>query len=529
MSGSSRGAIGSWPFHPFLLAAHPLFSLLLSNVNRVPLSDIIWPLAVIEAGTLVILLVCRTFSGSWRRAGLYCLLIVVLLLFFQRFDALAIFAFDDGLNTWLLMVLWLAVLLPVSGLIWRAKGNFRGATLALNAATFVFLAVPLSIVGYFNIQALTVRDTAVAAANRPVPELVKPASGDLPDIWYIVLDRYARADVLQSHYDFDNSPFLKSLVDSGFQVLDKSAANYQRTGHSLASTLNLDYLDAVTAVTGEQSTDWIVLYRLLEDFKVWRALKPLGYTFSHFGSWWTPTAFNRHADHNVNWRVTPTFQRFLMAQSLPGRIARSADWQAMDERRIQCERVAQKFEELNKLANEKSAPKFVFAHFLMPHPPFVLTGNGTCLGLEQASARSRRDNYIDQVRYTNDRLLNMIRRVHAGSKGKAIVILQADEGPWPERFAGDEHTLGLDTNPIDWTKLSAIELREKMAIFNAIYLPDGVTTNKPLSSMSPVNTFRFIFRHWFGADLPPLPDENFIYLDDRHVFAFQRVTERLGE
>jgi hypothetical protein len=527
MSTSFRGTFGSWPYHPFLLAAHPLFSLLLGNVNRIPLSDVIWPLAVIEAATLIILLVCRALGGSWRLAGLYCLLIVVFLLFFQRFDAVVKFALGDVMNIWLQTVLWLALLLPVAGLIWRANGNFKAATLALNAATFVFLAVPVSIVGYFNIQALTVRDAAVAAANRPVPELVKPTGAELPDIWYIVLDRYARADVLRSHYDFDNGPFLKTLNDEGFRVLDQSTSNYQRTGHSLASTLNLDYLDTVTAVTGEQSADWVVLYRLLEDFKVWRGLKSLGYTFSHFGSWWTPTAFNRFADHKVNWRVTPTFQRFLWAHSLPGRLAR-ATRQAMDDRKIQCERVAHKFEELNKLADKPSAAKFVFAHFLIPHPPFVLAADGTCLSLEQARARSRRDNYIDQVRYTNDRLLDMIRRIQAQSRGKAIIILQADEGPWPQRIAGDEHTLGLDTNPVDWTELSPAELREKMAIFHALYLPDGVANSLP-PAMSPVNTFRFIFRHWFGADLPPLPDENFIYLDDRHVFTFQRVTEGLRE
>jgi hypothetical protein len=356
-----------------------------------------------------------------------------------------------------------------------------------------------------------------------------------------VLDRYARGDVLRSHYDFDNSAFLTTLRGAGFQVLDQSAANYQRTAHSLASTLNLDYLeaagDAAGDAAGKRSSDWVILYQALEDYKVWRALKPLGYEFSHFGGWWTPTAFNRFADRNVNWKVTPTFQRFLWAHSLPGRLARAAGWRPMDDRRLQCERAKYKFDRLAELAaaeSEKAKPKFVFAHFLMPHPPFVLTADGRCLSLAQARARSRRDNYIDQLRYTNNQLARVVKLIQAQSKGQAIIILQADEGPWPERFAGDEHTLGLDANPVQWTRLSASELREKMAIFNAIYLPDQKTAQgSPASAlpaaMTPVNTFRLIFRRWFGADLPALPDENHIYLDDSRVLEFQPVTDGLRQ
>ena len=524
---SRRPSIASWPLHPFLLAAHPVFSLLLSNVTKVPLADIVWPLALIESATLLALLLGRALCGSWRRAGIYGLWAVVLMLFFQRFDDTLRFAFSGPVNDWLAVVLWLAVLALAAGLIRRVRGDLRIATLALNVAALVFLAVPLSIVGYFNYQALTVRSAAVAAANQPVPKLTMPADGKLPDIWYIVLDRYARADVLQSHYDFDNTPFLEALSGQGFQVLDQSAANYQRTGHSLASTLNLDYLDAVGAVTGQRSSDWVILYQLLEDYKVWRALKPLGYAFSHFGSWWTPTAVNRFADENTNWKVLPTFQRFLWGHSLPGRLAKAVGWRAMDYRRLQCERVAFKFDRLNELAAKPSRPKFVLAHFLMPHPPFVLTADGACLDAEQARARSRRDNYIDQVRYTNDQLRRLVRRIKDSSDGEAIIILQADEGPWPKRFAGDEHTLGLDTNPINWLGLSTAELREKMAILNAIYLPGGTAAARLPRTMTPVNTFRLIFRQWFGADLPALPDENFIYLDDRRVFGFRRVTDQL--
>jgi hypothetical protein len=512
------------PFFPFLFAAHPVAALLLNNVSKVPLVDALGPLLVLEGFTLLVLINLRLICHQWRRAAMYSFLIILLMLYFQRFDD-ALTTVTGPLNVWLSAALWSMVFVAGWLLVRRHEGNFSVATKALNAAAILFLIVPVGGVAWHVWQVTKVRAAGVEAMNRPVPVLTASANGQLPDIWYIVLDRYARGDVLKSDYGFDNSEFLSALTGQGFQVLEKSAANYQRTAHSLASSLNLDYLDAVTDVVGKRSPDWVLLYQLLQDFRVWRALKPLGYEYSHFGSWWTPTAENPHADRNFVYRVTPTFQRFLIGHSLPGRLAKTAGWQQLDERRKQCDRVEFKFDQLNKLAAGQDRPAFIFAHFLMPHPPFVVNEDGSCLSEKAARSRSRAENYLGQVRYTNRQLLALVQAIRARKDRPAIIILQADEGPWPARIAGDEHTVGMDTTPVHWQNLRAADLLEKQAIFHAISLPDA---SVPLAAdMSPVNTFRLIFRHWFGADLPPLPDESYIYLDNGRVFGFQRITEKL--
>ena len=68
------------------------------------------------------------------------------------------------------------------------------------------------------------------------------AAADAPDIYVILLDGYARADVLSEYYGFDNGPFIQGLERRGFQVGAASEANYTWTFLSLASTLNMDYL-----------------------------------------------------------------------------------------------------------------------------------------------------------------------------------------------------------------------------------------------------------------------------------------------
>jgi hypothetical protein len=44
-----------------------------------------------------------------------------------------------------------------------------------------------------------------------------------------------------------------------------------------------------------------------------------------------------------------------------------------------------------------------------------------------------------------------------------------------------------------------------------------------------VNTFRLVFRDYFGADLPPLPDRSFTWPDNQHLYDFKDVTDELVE
>src|SRR5262249_55600413 len=64
-----------------------------------------------------------------------------------------------------------------------------------------------------------------------------------PDIYYIILDGYARSDVLRRNFGLDNEPFLRRLERKGFFVARRSAANYCQTPLCLASSLNARYLD----------------------------------------------------------------------------------------------------------------------------------------------------------------------------------------------------------------------------------------------------------------------------------------------
>ena len=128
-----------------------------------------------------------------------------------------------------------------------------------------------------------------------------PDPSNLPDVYYIILDRYAGSAALAETYDFDNEPFLTALEARGFDVARKAHANYIKTPLSIASSLNLDYLDAdALKAEATEGKDREPIHRVLRDHLVVpTALKELGYQYIHVSNWWTPYRHQRRCRPDV--------------------------------------------------------------------------------------------------------------------------------------------------------------------------------------------------------------------------------------
>ncbi len=66
-----------------------------------------------------------------------------------------------------------------------------------------------------------------------------------------------------------------------------------------------------------------------------------------------------------------------------------------------------------------------------------------------------------------------------------------------------------------------------MRILNAYYLP-GVDKDILYPSITPVNSFRLIFNLYFDTNFELLPDENYAFVDGRHIYKFFNVTDKVG-
>ena len=73
-------------------------------------------------------------------------------------------------------------------------------------------------------------------------------ASELPDIYYIIFDAYASTSTLKEVYNYDNQNFNDFLTAKGFYVTSKSQTNYPLSFLSLASSLNMKYINYLTDI-----------------------------------------------------------------------------------------------------------------------------------------------------------------------------------------------------------------------------------------------------------------------------------------
>jgi hypothetical protein len=103
----------------------------------------------------------------------------------------------------------------------------------------------------------------------------------------------------------------------------------------------------------------------------------------------------------------------------------------------------------------------------------------------------------------------------------AVIMLQADEGPFPARYRADEWRF-------EWRDATDAELEEKFGILFAMRVPGADLKAAGLNDrITPVNAFRIIFNARFGTDLPLLADRSWAHEDLYHFYDFFEITDRL--
>jgi hypothetical protein len=506
------------PIHPLLAAAYPVVFLFATNAAEQVTLEPLWrPLATAVGGAMVVLAVGVALTRDWHRGALLATVLVIGFFGYGHAWNAAVSVLD---SQWPLIGAWALLVFIGLFVAWRSRGWARNATRALNLVASIALLL--------NAGSLAGTMVAVAAVEPPSGELtpveLKPPDGeDLPDVYYVILDRYAGPETLAETYDFDNEPFLTALEDQGFQVARHAQSNYVKTSLSLASSLNTEFLDAdALKAEAESGEDREPIHRALGGhLAVPTALKELGYSYVHVSNWWPPTITNVDADRTFHYEGQDEFSTVLAQTTLLRAFTEPEaaptdpwDWNVL---RGHTQYALDRLDEIPQLPG----PKFVFAHLLVPHDPYVFDTDGSFMDREQVAAQGQAESYRRQLSYVNDRMLRMIDRIIAGSGEDAVIMLQADEGPFPARYRADEWAFR-------WRDATDAELEEKFGILFAMRVPGADLDAAGFhDAITPVNAFRLIFNTRFGTDLPLLPDRSWAHEDLEHFYDFFEVTDRL--
>ncbi len=460
--------------HPFLLALFPVLFLYAHNICEVFATDLLLLIVAVIAGTSILFFLLRLITKSYVKSGIITSWFLVLFFSYgyirdfiyslDRFEPC-----DPGDQTSVnLFLASLFVLLFITGtfLVIKSRSNFQTLTKFLNVTAITLIVISLINISVYEIKTINLGQGKVNEESGLV------STENLPDIYYIIFDEYARASTLKETFNYDNSGFIDYLTDKGFYVASRSRSNYPETKYSVASSLNMEY------ILERKSTP--ELFEMIQNNKVSQFLKSKGYRYIYTGQAFFAKGISKYAYLYDTTRILKmsNFTSFAIRSTALAPFAAHFNLINLEMGAL----ILRSFDTLESVPNIKE-PTFVYAHIMCPRIPFIFDSKGNFIkpiGREHTPEETK-ENYVDQLIFLNTKIKALVDEILSKSDVPPIIILQADHGWKGER-------------PFD--------------ILNAYYLPES--GNRLLyESITPVNSFRIIFNLYFDTDYDLLEDKSY--------------------
>jgi hypothetical protein len=503
--GAIKGLFRYIPIHAFFLAAYPIVSLLAFNIDQIYAQDALKPLLISFSTTAMILCGLRVLSKNWQLAGLLTSMLVVWFFMYGRIyvplKTVSVFGLVLGRHRYLIIV-WSAIFIAAAFWLMKRPRVNQDLTMALNIFSTILIFLPTIQISSFLIRTRTPPRSLVVNSDTP---LISWSDNSIPpDIYYIVLDEYARSDVLEQVYGIDNSSFLEDLQQLGFYIAECARSNYSRTNHSLTSTFNMEYVQTLkSGIAPDEDPAWLLPF--LKHSVVRQQLEGLGYKTIVFKN---PHEKLTWDDAAIVYKSSGTallspFEYLLLRTTV---VRAYLDVREAETRQLAdytyYEDTLYALRQLPKVP-DIPGPKFVFVHLIIPHSPFVFGPEGEKIDIpydadagniytEEDSKRGT----VAAVSYINKRMLEIIPQLIGASKMPPIIILAGDHGtPW----GGNQN---------------------EMKILAAIFTPGS---RSPFyKTITPVNIFRVVFDSYFNGSIGLLQDTSYFFTELGR-FDFQGV------
>ena len=505
--------------YPFLFAILPILNTLARNPGGSRPGDVAVVIAaLLFAGAAAYLLVGLALGRRWSSPTVP-LIVLAGFLWLNSKQTLSAWArrFDGAVGGPIVVALALA--LTIGAIWWLAR---RPGVLE-RVTTFLFLTgvimtswLSVGVGADWGRGRAAIRQSALAKElAKPVPSLASPAKnpGGTRDIYLIVLDEYANSKVLQERVQFDNRAFEDSLRHLGFTIPASVRSNYVHTLLSLPSLLNFSHLSSLANEVGRRSTDATIPNYLLENNRTVAFLKPRGYQFLFFPSrWWPSTDHNSNADWEFKaWNGFHLGREATGSDLRRSYIRSSALGLLMEDNTWDGDHVRRTLQGLEQVPS-RAEPTFAFAHIVSPHWPYVFTADCQATGHQPAEGQEgKRRAYAEQLQCLNKLVLRTVTTIIQRSPVPPIILLQGDHGTNLLRYSSAPSARAVSPD----------QARERFGAFGAYYLPDG-GDRLFTGSVTIVNVLQKVLSHYFGADIPPAPDELYMSLE-RTPYDFVRL------
>lgn len=490
--GTIKSILVKYPIFLYLL---PVFFVLhgyISNYDFVPVSDALLLTGTYLAASAIIAALCWLLYRDFTRANFAAFLAMCYHFFFGSVHDLIKKITPDSFLTKYSFILPFSLLLfiIIFIIIKKSKSGFAKTRLYLNILLLVIIVLDLFSLG--SILVKPKKDIQLPAGFIACDTCPKP------DVYLLLADEYAGQKELKNLFQFDNSKFLNQLAERGFYTIPESVSNYNYTPFSMASILDMQYLELENRY--RQKNDLTYSYEIIKESKLIRFFKANGYEFYNY------SIFDFEGQlAPINKGFLPVKTKLITAQTFLSRIDRDirynliTKWNSESElkKRIYSNKINnERLYNLTKAIVDKKAPKpkFIYTHFEMPHYPYYFDKDGNEQPFEKLieGYQITKSAYISYLQYSNKVLMELIDHILKNSKEPPIIVLMGDHGfrHFVEEVDDKYHFLNL----------------------TSIHLPDKNYTSIN-DSLSGVNIFRLILNKNFGQQLQYLKDST-SYLND---------------
>jgi hypothetical protein len=318
------------------------------------------------------------------------------------------------------------------------------ATRVLALCTLILLvavgvkAIQLGRVGVY------VQDLVAGSPLHSRPAAAGPTPAGSPNMVFILLDGYPRADKLLSEFGIDNSSFIQGLRARDFVVADHSRSNETDTELTLAQMFNDESAGDIARRLDGPAPLWRVD---INDGTFFSDLHRLGYETIAVSPGYERVALRR-ADvfvdtgqmNEFEWAVASLTGLPLIADAILPNFAADQD----RSRILDAFRVAEA-----QATVRGTGPRFLFVHVVSPHSPQVFDAGGRPLdvpgfalpnGDSQEISRYGFAGYTSrlagQLEFLNQQTLHLVDTVVAADPGAVVVVFSDHGSGAPSRAPG---------------------------------------------------------------------------------------------
>ncbi len=457
----------------------------------VPFKTVIPLLTLLLAISILLFFINRKLLRSPQKANLVTSFIFIVVLFFGVFqDFLVQFRFVADFTRFRFFVPF-SILLIVVFFIWMKKTNrpLHKAILFLNTLLLI----------YILIDAGTLLKRRFTPSNAISNELAKHRLHTCdtcikPPVYLILLDSYFGSRGLKTYFNYDNTRFENFLQRNDFHVVSSTHSNYVFTLYSMASLLNMKYLEGIGEPVLSNHYGYITAATAIKENIVCKFFINQGYSvnnFSIFDIAGIPTGYSSGLlpekvqlinTQTMYHRVNKWIPSFLEQIGLKKQSTEAYENSFINNNEAAMRRT------LLQSSSQSKVPSFTYCHLIMPHDPYLLDSNGVRVSqanLDRLSKDSIDQLFLQYEIYVNKRISTFIAALKKATAGNAVILLMSDHGYKDAKVANDA------TMPF--------------YNLNAVYLPQKNYSGW-YNGMSNVNQFRVLLNTLFHQQMPLLSD-----------------------